>query len=421
MFSKKALLIGLMSFGVQAQDDSVANAENIIVGQRYVLNAAQMEQEQQLQISLPADYSETGRKYPVLYVLDGQWQFLEAVSFVRRLSSTGKIPDVIVVGLPRTIRDNKFYYAGSADTEKLLNFIEQTVQPFVTERFRTTGQNIITGWAYTGGFALHALVQKPHLFDAYIASSPFPVADYTTDFENTSYQFMENFPNVLPEDEFLYFGADVSEGMVIDGTRKLNDLLSEKAPSNLAWFYEELTGEEHVTTAHRILYSGLRKLFDDFGDLAFDSVADFKEQGGLEAVKAYYRNRAEKYDTRRNVEDLTVFRLARLAMDEENIELFDQLRANFDPYFSRARFSWSNRFAAFYLKHNRNRVAVKMYQRLVDRFPRSIAAYSGLGDAYAANSNIAKAKSMYGRAIDFAKDTDDERLAELQEKLRALN
>ena len=411
----------LITSGVEAQETGTVSGQDIVVGQQYMFQSDQLEREQVLQIALPANYDEAEtQRYPVLYVLDGQWQFLEAVSFVRRLAGVREIPDVIVVGLPRTLGENQFYHAGSAGTDKMLDFIEQTAQPFVSNKFRTTGQDIVAGWAYTGGFALHALTTRPQLFDAFIMSSPFPIADYATDFENTSYQLVENFPDILEEDKFLYFGADVSERIVLEGARKLNDLLSQKAPSNLTWAYEELTGERHVTTAHRLLYSGLRSLFEDFGDLAFDSVEALNEFGGLEGVKNYYRKRAEKYDVSPRVVDSTVFRLARIAMDEENLELFDRLRANFDPYFSRARFSWSNRYAALYLKHNRHRVAVQMYERLVARFPSSVGAYAGLGEAYSLAGRSVQAIKMYERAVDLAKDKKDERLNELQEKLAAL-
>ncbi len=412
--------VAFMTCGAQAQETAGVTAQDIVIGQQYVFQSPYLEKEQALQIALPASYEqEAERSYPVLYVLDGQWQFQHAVSFVNRLSSKGFIPELIIVGVPHSDQENSRYYAGSETSENVLAFLKETAVPYVESNYRTRGGNTLAGWAYTGGFAIHALLKAPDTFEAAITSSPFPVANYESYTGKTSAQLLAEL-EAFEQKKFLSFGADTTESPVIEGTQALAGILEESAPSNLEWHFTETTGEEHITTPHVLLYSGLRKRFADYGDPIFKTMEEFKVFGGLEGVKRFYRVRGDKYGVSKDVSEDGIFWMARIAMQNDDVALMDRLRANFDRYFARQRAYWINAYAQFYLKHGKARAAVKMYERLVARFPSSVGAYAGLGEAYAAAERTGQAKKMYERAVDLAKDKKDERLNELQEKLAAL-
>src|SRR4051812_33036628 len=64
-----------------------------------------------LQIELPASYSnDTTKKYPVLYVLDGQWCFPTVWGINGNLYYDGFIPEMILVGVtwPDNFDRNRF-------------------------------------------------------------------------------------------------------------------------------------------------------------------------------------------------------------------------------------------------------------------------------------------------------------------------
>ena len=61
---------------------------SIVNGQQYVL-----------QISLPASYNKTNQKYPVVYLMDSQWDFPLLTALYGQQYYDGFIPEVIIVGI----------------------------------------------------------------------------------------------------------------------------------------------------------------------------------------------------------------------------------------------------------------------------------------------------------------------------------
>ena len=60
----------------------------IVSGQEYVL-----------QISLPAGYANSTKKYPVVYLMDSQWDFPLLTALYGQQYYDGFIPELIIVGI----------------------------------------------------------------------------------------------------------------------------------------------------------------------------------------------------------------------------------------------------------------------------------------------------------------------------------
>ena len=60
----------------------------IVSGQEYVL-----------QISLPSGYDKSNKKYPVVYLMDSQWDFPLLTALYGQQYYDGFIPEVIIVGI----------------------------------------------------------------------------------------------------------------------------------------------------------------------------------------------------------------------------------------------------------------------------------------------------------------------------------
>lgn len=67
---------------VQAQDNS------IVIDETVKLQSAIFNEGRTLQISLPDRYRDSLERYPVIFVLDGEGQFAQAVGAVRSLQET---------------------------------------------------------------------------------------------------------------------------------------------------------------------------------------------------------------------------------------------------------------------------------------------------------------------------------------------
>jgi len=143
----------------------------------------------ELQIHLPASYATApGRRYPVLYVTDGYWDFPTVQVSYDNLVYDRVVPEAILVGIG---------YAGdhpdygnlrrwelppvpltspggpSGHAAEFLGTIEQEIIPFVEREYRADpGHRYLAGSSLGGLFALYTMYTRPELFQGYIAASP---------------------------------------------------------------------------------------------------------------------------------------------------------------------------------------------------------------------------------------------------------
>lgn len=156
--------------------------------------------ERTIRVLLPAGYDDPAnreRRYPVLYMLDGQNVFdacLSDVSHrewgvdetVRQLVAAGKIPPLIVVGVDHAgaARGHEYLpykdFVGDPDMpepagKRFPDFVAKEVMPLVDGRYRTlTGHanTGIGGSSYGGVASLYALLARPNTFGYALIESP---------------------------------------------------------------------------------------------------------------------------------------------------------------------------------------------------------------------------------------------------------
>jgi predicted alpha/beta superfamily hydrolase len=137
-------------------------------------------------VSVPDDYETSVKKYPVLYVLDGDIAFGMAASIARYLQIGDKVPELIVVGIGygvigKTAAEKRLRDYGpeqDGDAERFLDFINSELIPDINSKYRTVpDDNSISGYSLGGLFALYTLFTKPESFSRYIIGSPYLVWD----------------------------------------------------------------------------------------------------------------------------------------------------------------------------------------------------------------------------------------------------
>lgn len=145
----------------------------------------------QLYVSLPGNYgAHPDKRYPVLYLCDGYWDFNLVCAFKGNLIYDKTLPEIIVVGFgyagenPDVQNLRTYDYTpvprpddpqakGSGHAAEFLAVIEKEIIPFVEKEFRADPAYRVLGGSSLGGlFTLYALFEKPGLFQAYIAPSP---------------------------------------------------------------------------------------------------------------------------------------------------------------------------------------------------------------------------------------------------------
>ena len=152
-----------------------------------------------VRVWLPPGYNDTGnakRKYPTLYLLDGQTAFDECTAFhgehelqvdetVTKLIGEHAIPPMIVVGVNSTRhRDYQYSPYPSSVTDpaapepigkQLPRFFADEVMPFVSARYRVSEEAAHTGIggvSLGGAAALYLALRRPDLFGLALLQSP---------------------------------------------------------------------------------------------------------------------------------------------------------------------------------------------------------------------------------------------------------
>jgi predicted alpha/beta superfamily hydrolase len=139
----------------------------------------------EIYIELPASYKDSSlKKYPVLYVLDGQWIFPQTIAIREGLRFESFIPEMIVVGIgwpdhyhPNRDRDftptRTMLDSASGGAEKFLSVIKNEIIKFIDSAYRSDKKNnVLLGQSSGGLFALYTLFHEPELFNNYIVMCP---------------------------------------------------------------------------------------------------------------------------------------------------------------------------------------------------------------------------------------------------------
>ncbi|UCE03370.1 MAG: hypothetical protein JSW67_04040 [Candidatus Latescibacterota bacterium] len=146
----------------------------------------------ELHVYLPPSYAaSSSRRHPVLYALDGQNLFDDALAAggeewtldeILELEPAG-IPELLVVGViagPNAVRD--LAPPGStpgARGDLYLEFLAEELMPFIDESYRTRGDAVIMGHARSAVLSMYAIWRRPALFEAALALDV-PDVDATT-------------------------------------------------------------------------------------------------------------------------------------------------------------------------------------------------------------------------------------------------
>ncbi len=374
-----------------AQDPSSVNA----MGQNYTITSDILNEDRQIQILTPESYTETNKKYPVLYLLDGQRLFPFGVSLLKSFTQFRQTPEFIVVGITNRY-PNRFGHFIDRE-KKFLTFMEDEVISFVDNNFRTSKERLLFGWEYGGSFVIQTMLDKPDLFSAYLAASPFPLdqkIDQISDFLDSNTNF----------DKALYFSVSPNENDVTKGVKKLDSILRLKAPKTFNWSYRELLNEEHRSTPYSTIYEGLTSFYQYYPELQFNNLAEFTAAGGLSYVYDYYQKRAAQFGFPATLSDWTMFSLMRNAIRANDIEQFKRFISEFEAtkFIHRLRVSRACLIAEFYAEHKEYDKAIDLFLVLTEKHPDAERPLKGLGDVYTALKKQKKASRYYKKAKEIA-------------------
>lgn len=183
---KFGLILLFIVFFNQTFAQSIARVENVKI------HSKALNQEREILIYTPVDYDwRTNEYFNVIYVFDSQnREFFDYTSSIISFLTDGN-KSFIVVGITSpfdekldysrnndllpilgTEESKKIYGKYSGNADNFLNFVETEVISYVNSKYRISNQNIAVGHSLSASFILYSLLQKPNLFQNYVAISP---------------------------------------------------------------------------------------------------------------------------------------------------------------------------------------------------------------------------------------------------------
>lgn len=302
-------------------------AEVLRGGEKFSLRSEILSEERGIVVRLPQGYETSTMRYPVLYVLDGEYFFRSAVAAVDFLSENAyvhfaaiqqPVPQMIVVGIINVDRNRDFTpthapvqgssrFPTSGGADRFLEFLRTELIPLVDRQYRTQQYRVLSGWSLGGLLTVYTFLTQSNLFSAYLAISPS--------------LWWDDQLIVRQADSLLSAGAVTSRPLVVTlGSLEGSGMSGSVRDGFVAMFdrqsngessvtYIEVPGEEHRYVPYKALFDGLRALYS--GWMMPDEIMD----GGWDAVVAFFDDLSARWGYAVEIPESAYYRLASTVND----------------------------------------------------------------------------------------------------------
>jgi predicted alpha/beta superfamily hydrolase len=349
-----------------------AGAQNAEGPERLSIESKIMGEARTIVIRVPASYRAGERRYPVLYMTDGDGHIGHTAATADFLAREGRMPETILVAVVNTDRGRDLTPTKVADrqgesggADRFLDFFEKELIPTIDSRYRTQPFRVFAGHSLGGLFALHAFFTRPDLFDAWISVSPSLHWDNRYLFRAANGFFAKK--KDLATNVIVTIGDEGDESRV--NFEDFKKLLTRRAPKSIETTFVHLADEDHGSLVMPSHYLGLRKVFAPWR-FALDGRADPQQE----------LKRAGEHYTRLST------RVGYEVPMPENL---------------------TNLIGYRLLQLNRTNEAIAVFQTNVKAWPKSANVYDSLGEAYEKAGQTAEARASYERAAQIGAETND--------------
>ena len=375
---------------------------DIVIGKMDSIQSKILGETRELMIYVPNQGSNSlfiKKKYPVVYLLDGNAHFTSVVGMLQRFSGNNITPEMIVVAIPNTDRTRDLTHSkakpnppmvpeglanASGGGKNFLSFIEKELVPYIDKTYPTEPYKMLIGHSFGGLFVMNALLEKPELFNSYISIDPsmwWNDKKLLTAYKNTN----------LKDDKFknksLYLGIanTLEKGMDTVSVRQekgqmashinsifeTRDLLKNGKNTNLLFASKYYENDTHNSAPLITTYDGMRFIFDfykfnvEFSDLLDDNTDIVNE------MKTHYAkaSRTLGYDNKPDESMLNGMGYRLLGMEKADL-------------------------------------AGQFFRLNVDYYPKSFNVYDSLGDYYLHIKNKDKAIESFEKALAIKENPD---------------
>ncbi|WP_286232766.1 alpha/beta hydrolase-fold protein [Thalassotalea sediminis] len=406
------LMLVTVIFNVSYAESS--SQHPVYAGFKLVSDSSTLKERREVNIYLPKRYAESSSNYPVLYILDGQWHFMNAIAVQQSLKAqfTKAIPEMIVVAIINKEPNRRNWFG--ANSEQFSKYLKDELIPHIDSNYRTQPTRILFGWEMGAFFSSSLISQYPSLFEGVILSNGGEIDK----------EALLNIDKNLAQPLYLYVANSERDVYTIKYGNALANLLANNPLKQLHWRFEKFNQETHQSTPYIALYKGLMNIFQNYRLPEFVSIEEFKERGGLPYLNDYFKKRGERFGVEKVISDKTKNHLIWLALNDDDYSAFDLFMREFSDVLATQRYNavfWQNRIALFYLRHENTTKAQQYFEQAIVKFPDSALLYNGLGKVFKAIGAKDKAHKNFTKAISIAEQSADNNLPQYQADLASID
>lgn len=354
----------LFATAIAAQVEQVSS----VVHYQHTIKSQALGEDRVILVKVPPNYGRSDIKFPVVYMLDAHApQNAMMAGIMEQQAWGGVMPDMILVGIQNTnrLRDmspTATERAGSGGGQKFLRFIETEVIPLVDKNYRTHPYRIFAGHSLGGLFVVYSFVERPDLFNAFIAASP--VLHWDKDYVINRAEAI--FKQDREWKKRLFIGVG-DEPDYIAGFNAFQGLLKRVKPKGFEFEFQQLKAENHGSVVLPTYYAGLRKIFDGWAP---------PQSASLATVENHHKKLSDRFGY--------------VILPPENL---------------------LNQLGYALLRAERTEEALEVFRRNAEYYSNSANVYDSLGEALEKAGQLKSARDNYEKAHKIAEQKNDTELA----------
>jgi uncharacterized protein len=410
-----AVFLFLSSIGIHAQPTQT-QTNQVVIGSKDIIYSKILNEQREIWVYVPSSASDTiylKQRYPVVYLLDGDWHFTSVVGMIQQLSSVNGntiCPEMIVVGIPNTDRTRDLtsthidsyleldstFCKNSGGGENFISFIEKELMPHIDSLYPTAPYRTFVGHSFGGLTVMNTLIHHTNLFKAYIAIEPSMWWD--------NQKLLKEARTILTTNTYsgvsLYLGIanTMDEGMdtirIKEDTTKsllavhmrslfeLRDYLNNNNQNQLNFSWRYYNNDNHTSVPLIAEYDALHAIFYYYPlKLSYNDKTNVN-QALISKIENHFENVSKQMGYKVKPPEFLVYYLGCVALNSKH---FDE--------------------------------AIYLFKLNVSNYPDSWVVYDAMGDYYDAKGDKATAIDNYKKALSIKEIADTrQKLEKLQGK-----